>query len=228
MVLGIDEAGRGPVIGPMVICGVLASEETIKQLQKLGVKDSKQLSRKRRKCLQEGIINVVEEYVLIEIAPCEIDSWLSSPGLNSLEAEKTAEIIRKLKPRITYLDAPGKASSYAKLLRSILPPESCIVAENFADQKYPIVSAASILAKVRRDEIIEELHQQYNADFGSGYPGDKKTREFLIRYYQQNGNFPDIVRTKWATIRKLIASENQCSLNLSETPSKRYNNNGRS
>ncbi|GAF82548.1 unnamed protein product, partial [marine sediment metagenome] len=97
MILGVDEAGRGCVIGPLVICGVLASEETIERFREIKVRDSKQLSRKKREQLGPEIVSLAEDFMLIRISPVEIDEWLRVPGLNSLEARKTAEIISHLK-----------------------------------------------------------------------------------------------------------------------------------
>jgi len=203
MILGVDEAGRGCVIGPLVICGVLASEETIERFKEIKVRDSKQLSRKKREQLGPEIVSLAEDFMLIRISPVEIDEWLGVPGLNSLEARKTAEIISHLKPLVAYIDAPGKgARGYARLINSAIHCETQVIAENFADRNYPVVSAASILAKVHRDKVIRELHIEYG-DFGSGYPSDKKTREFLTQYYHREGKFPDIVRTGWATITRI-------------------------
>lgn len=205
MILGVDEAGRGCVIGPLVICGVLASEETIERFQEIGVRDSKQLSRKKREQLGSKIASLAEDFLLIKISPGEIDRCLWRHGLNSLEAAKTAEIISRLKPAIAYIDAPGKgARGYTRLINSAIHVRTQIIAENFADRNYPVVSAASILAKVHRDAVIQELHIKYG-DFGSGYPSDKKTRGFLTQYYHREGKFPDIVRTGWATVRKITA-----------------------
>jgi ribonuclease HII len=84
-----------------------------------------------------------------------------------------------------------------------------LVAENKADEKYPVVSAASIIAKVTRDSVIRELHGEYG-DFGSGYPSDRRTVNFVIECYARMGGFPEIVRKKWLTVRRLVAAE-QCS-----------------
>lgn len=210
MILGVDEAGRGCVIGSLVICGVLVSEGTIERFREIKVRDSKQLSRKKREQLSSEIAKLAKDFVLIEIAPDEIDRWLRTPGLNSLEAQKTAELIDRLKPAVAYIDAPGKgARGYARLITSAIHSKAQIIAENFADQNYPVVSAASILAKVHRDRLIQDLHGQYG-DFGSGYPSDRKTVEFLEQCYHREGKFPDIVRTGWATIKRITAPRQAC------------------
>jgi ribonuclease HII len=215
MILGVDEAGRGCAIGPLVICGVLASEETINLFRNLGVRDSKQLSRKKREQLEPEIMSLAEDFMLIKIAPGEIDECLPKHGLNSLEALKTAEIISRLKPTVAYIDAPGKgARGYARLINSAIHGKTIIIAENFADRNYPVVSAASVLAKVHRDAAIQELHIKFG-DFGSGYPSDRKTQEFLKQYYHREGKFPDAVRIGWATIRKITGSTQAQLENLS-------------
>jgi ribonuclease HII len=210
MILGVDEAGRGCVIGALVICGVLASRETIERLRGIEVRDSKQLSRKKREQLSQEIARLAEGLMLIEIAPGEIDGCLWRHGLNSLEARKTAELIDRLKPAVAYIDAPGKgARGYARLITAAVSARAQVVAENFADRNYTVVSAASIMAKVHRDRLITELHRQYG-DFGSGYPSDRKTRQFLEQCYRSEGKFPDIVRTGWATVRRITAPRQAC------------------
>lgn len=207
--LGIDEAGKGCAIGPMIIAGVLVEEETLAQLRDLGVKDSKQLSSVQREELKAPILEVIQSHRLIEIAPSEIDEYLIGARMNVLEAKKTAEIIQGYDPDRVYIDLPGRGTkSYPKLIKEIVGPGIQIVAENFADRKYEVVSAASILAKLRRDEIIRELHAKYG-DFGSGYPSDEKTVAFLAKWYDEHRQFPEIVRTRWETVQKMIRPQQQ-------------------
>lgn len=208
-ILGIDEAGRGCVIGPMIIAGVLVEEEALAQLRALGVKGSKQLSPAQREELKAPILEVIQSYRLIKIAPSEIDEYLAGARMNVLEAKKTAEIIQNYSPDIVYIDLPGRgARSYSRLLKEIVDPGIRIIAENFADRKYEVVSAASILAKLRRDEIIRELHTKYG-NFGSGYPLDEKTVAFLAKWYNEHGQFPEIVRKGWETVQKMIRPQQQ-------------------
>lgn len=205
-VLGIDEAGRGCVIGPMVIGGVLVDKKSHKLLSGLGVKDSKRLSHHQRRLLQPGIMSIARDYKLVEVSPALIDQSLGTCGLNVLEAKIMAEIIVYFQPSQVYVDAPGKAGSYKILLEGLLPKKSVrIISTNFADQIYPVVSSASILAKLRRDELIERLHPAYG-DFGSGYPSDKKTIAFLEKWYKKHGTFPHFVRTSWRTVKRLSFS----------------------
>jgi len=201
--LGIDEAGRGPVIGPMVICGVLADEESIRKLVEIGVRDSKLLRPNRRKELSEKVKDVVIDYILLEISPKEIDSAVLGRGLNRLEAKKMAYIISKFDFDIAIVDAPGrKPERFGYMLKRLTGKE--VIAENFADRRYPVVSAASILAKVRRDEIIREYGEIYG-DIGSGYSSDKRTVIFLKRYMEEHGDLPEIVRRSWRTSREILS-----------------------
>ena len=204
MVLGIDEAGRGPVFGPMIMCGALIDESKLEQLPKIGVKDSKSLAPKRRVTLSSRIVEILDGHILLEISPKEIDRSVEKKELNILEAKKMAELIEKLRADIVYVDSPQTSTEkYSKRIREGLSFEPKIIAENYAETKYPIVAAASILAKVRRDQIIERLREKYG-DFGSGYPADKRTREFLFRWYEKHKRFPEEVRKSWKTTKNII------------------------
>jgi len=203
VVLGIDEAGRGCVIGPMVICGVLADEGANKLFVQLGVKDSKQLSPGRRNALRPHILSIIRNYRLVEVEPFEIDQSLATTGLNVLEAHKMAAMIAHFQPSKAIVDAPGRGGSYGRLLSHLLPSHIEIVSENHADKAYPVVSAASILAKLRRDELIGHLHQEYG-DFGSGYSFDKKTIAFLKVWCEKYHTLPECVRSSWKTVKRLV------------------------
>lgn len=207
-ILGIDEAGRGPVFGPMIMCGALIDESKLKQLPKMGVKDSKSLTPKRRVMLSSRIAEILESHILLEISPKEIDGSVERNELNILEARKMAELIEKLGADIVYVDSPQTSTEkYTRRIREGLSFEPTIIAENHAETKYPIVAAASILAKVRRDQIIEGLREKYG-DFGSGYPADKRTREFLIKWYRKHKSFPEEVRKSWKTTKNIVRGMN--------------------
>ncbi|MEM2926291.1 MAG: ribonuclease HII [Candidatus Bathyarchaeia archaeon] len=205
--MGIDEAGRGPVIGPMVVCGVVAREDAIENLIELGVKDSKALKPSRRKELRNLIIDSVEAWEILEVSPREIDEAVRKGRLNLLEARKMAVLISRFNPDVTYVDAPSvNTKAFLRCLKGLLKVKASrmeIVAENFADERYPIVGAASILAKLRRDEVLESYKAMYG-DFGSGYPSDEATIRFLESYYRAHGTFPEIVRLEWETKRNIL------------------------
>lgn len=205
-IAGVDEAGRGCVIGPMVVAGILFSSEALERISSLGNLDSKRFSRKKRERMLEIIEGVAAGSFAIFISPKEID--LSS--LTELEIKATAMILCELDPDIAYLDLPVPSSGRGSVsycdairreLRKIGSEKSLeIIGENKADSKYPVVGAASILAKVIRDREIEALKKIYG-DFGSGYPGDRKTIEFLKDWLSRKGGLPDCVRMRWKTVR---------------------------
>lgn len=202
-VLGIDEAGRGSVIGPLVIAGALVDESSILRLKKIGVKDSKALTPKKREVLKKKILNLVKDFEIVKFTTKEIDKATKKGKLNLLEAKGMARIIKKLKPKIVYLGAPSiNQNGFLMDLKKILKLKLKIVAEKDAEKRFLIVSAASILAKVERDRTIREYQKDYG-DFGLGYPSEKKTINFLEDYYQKNKTFPKIVRKEWETIKRI-------------------------
>ncbi|MFX0096755.1 MAG: ribonuclease HII [Candidatus Hodarchaeota archaeon] len=203
-ILGIDEAGRGPVFGPMIVCGALIDESKLEQLPQIGVKDSKSIAPKKRIALSARIVEILDGHILLEISPREIDESVEKNELNILEAKKMAELIEKLRPDIAYVDSPQISTErYTRRIREGLSFKPRIIAENYAETKYPIVAAASILAKVRRDQIINRIREKYG-DFGSGYPADEKTKKFLLHWYKKYKSFPEEVRKSWKTIRNIM------------------------
>ncbi|RLI24472.1 MAG: ribonuclease HII [Candidatus Hecatellales archaeon] len=207
LAVGVDDAGRGSIIGPLVLAGVLHPEDKMEELKELGVKDSKRLTPTRRAKLAELIKSSVKAYHVVEIPPSEIDEKVGSGvkfrRLNFLEAKAAAEIIARLRPRVAYLDSCDvDAGRFAWQVSSLLPFKVKIVSEHGADAKYPIVAAASILAKVHRDQVIARLREAYG-DFGSGYPSDPKTRSFLESWFKAHGSYPAFVRRTWKTLRRI-------------------------
>lgn len=207
-ILGIDEVGRGAVIGPLVLCGLVTDETKEKELKKIGVKDSKELTPKRREELAEKIDNIVEHTVILRVPPCNIDdSRKRGINLNQLEAIKMADIINMVNPDVAIVDAPSDDAStkFRDYLFSKLENKNVkLVCENFADKNYPVVSAASIVAKVDRDKKIEELKKKYNFDFGVGYSHDQRSIEFLEKYaMENNGKMPKDARMTWDTVRQI-------------------------
>jgi len=200
---GIDEAGRGPVIGPMVVCAAVADETVIPRLRELGVRDSKKVSPKRREKLFDEITSLLDDFVILELWPEEIDSRTGT--LNEFEVENFIKALNslKVKPDVVYIDAADVVEErFGEDIQRGLNFKADIVAEHGADDKFVPVSAASILAKVTRDRAIERLKSEYG-DIGSGYPSDPRTRDFLERYYREHGEFPPIVRKSWKTLRKI-------------------------
>jgi len=209
LLCGIDEAGRGPVIGPMVMAGVLVEESDLSKLKSIGVKDSKLLTPKKRIQLFDEVIKIVKDYKIIVIQPAEIDAALASEelNLNWLEAIKSTEILNLLNPDTAHIDCPSNnIEAYTLYLREKLEnPKMNLKVEHKADLSYVHVGAASILAKVTRDRIIDELKELYG-DFGSGYMTDSKTKSFLEKHYKKH---KEIFRQGWASFKTASDAKNQ-------------------
>jgi len=207
LVAGVDDAGRGAVIGPLVIAGVLFYEKDLPKLEELGVRDSKLLSSTRRFRLAEKIKEIALKYSVVKLSPKEIDKVVMSNRklhkLNRLEARAMARVIMELSPEIAYVDASDvSAERFKQHILECLPFRLEIVSEHKADKIYPIVSAASIIAKTERDMVIKELERKYG-DLGCGYPTDPKTIEFLKKCLEKFEEYPDFVRKSWKPAKKL-------------------------
>ncbi len=205
---GIDEAGRGPVLGPMIVAMVIADEKALDKFKAYGVKDSKKLSPYMREKLY-AIIKEESRYVAsLTIEPHEIDEAVfNGHRLTVLEAEKMAALINKVDViDIIYIDAAHIDANYFKnIIQSNLTRNMNIVCEHNADERYVSVSAASIIAKVERDKIIKKLKEMYG-DFGSGYPSDQKTINFLKQWINTHDTLPPFARKSWSTIKKLLTN----------------------
>ncbi len=206
-VVGVDDAGRGPVIGPLVIAGVLFDETDLPKLVDVGVRDSKLLSPRRRQRLAGEIRRLALQCQVIRLAPVEIDKVVrfgrKLHKLNRLEAQTMAQVITLLKPDIVYVDASDVlANRFKQHIAESLPFKVQIISEHKADVKYPIVSAASIIAKVERDEAISRL-QVKHGETGSGYASDPKTIKFLENWIKRFGSYPDFVRKSWKPAKRL-------------------------
>lgn len=202
LVCGVDDAGRGSVLGPLVIAGISIEQKNIKQLVKIGVKDSKQLSPQLREKLYEQILSLVEGYHVAKIPPKTIDKSVSKNLLNQLEANYMAKVIKKLEANSSYVDSCDVNPKRFGLYISNIAKTGKIISSHHADRKYPVVSAASIIAKVSRDREIEKLRKNHN--LGSGYPSDPKTMKFIKEWVSQNGNVPVFVRKSWKPVKILL------------------------
>ncbi|MEM2136587.1 MAG: ribonuclease HII [Candidatus Methanomethylicia archaeon] len=209
LIAGVDDAGRGPIIGPLVIAGVMIREDDEKKLLEIGVKDSKKLTPTKRLQLYGKIIEISLDFKYEIITPKKIDSAVQYKRrtgigiLNKLEAETMAKIINYLNPNIAYVDCSDvNEERYKRMILSKLKSNEIeIISEHKADEKHPVVSAASIIAKVKRDSIIDEIREKYG-DIGSGYPNDPKTIEFIKRCIEK-GEIPEFVRKSWSTLDRV-------------------------
>lgn len=209
-ILGIDEAGRGPIIGSLVICGALINEDKLKDLEKLGLKDSKMLSPKQREGLIPKIKEVITDYKVVQVSAEEIDSRFNvNTNLNQLEAVKSADIINELRPDLVFIDAPSvNPEEFKKYLKRYLITDCEIIAEHKADCNYPVVSAASIIAKVSRDASVKEIERTTGIIAGSGYPHD----ELAIKFVEESFNNKELkkyIRHTWSTYTNIKQGKEQ-------------------
>lgn len=200
LLLGMDEAGRGPVIGPLVICCASCRREDEKLLRKAGAKDSKKLSSKQREEVLSKL-NAFCTFRVVEISASELNSLMKEMSLNDIEAKAMASLIKNIADGDDcMIDMPDRYSwTFRKRMEKFGAKR--FEAEHKADDKYPIVSAASIYAKVLRDRRIEEI-KSLTTDFGSGYPSDRKTRESLADSQKRKILSP-YIRARWKTIDNL-------------------------
>ena len=210
-VLGLDEAGRGSLLGPLVVGGfaVPASEGIDAELRGLGTKDSKALSARRREEVFEGLCR--RGTLLAAWAdPPEVDRWVRGPGLNALEVALMGGLIRRCSPGLVLADACDvDADRFARHLRRQLPPSFPrvrIVARHKADRDLPLVSAASIVAKVTRDRRMVQLARTLGEEMGTGYPSDPRTRRHLEDLLARHRDLPPHVRRTWATVTRVSRS----------------------
>ena len=201
-ICGVDDAGRGSMIGPMVIAGISIEKKNIPKLRKLGVRDSKKLSPKKRELLYKEIIKLVDDYHVIRIPPKTIDKYVFEHNLNHLEAKKMAAVITYLKSEISYVDSCDvNATRFGREI-SDLSNKSKVRSYHYADSRFVVVSAASIIAKVSRDRSIARLNKNYQ--FGSGYPSDKKSINFVKKLVSTKKPLPSSVRKSWKPVQKIL------------------------
>ena len=227
--LGIDDAGRGPVIGPMVLAGCLIDEKIATKFRRWGVRDSKQLTHKRREFLTQKIKDEAKTFEIVLADADEINKKQDSgTNLNMLEAEKTAKIINKINNPISQRDHPkGRkikvivdcpSTSIVKwrdlLMTKIKDLSNLeIVCEHKADKNHVSVSAASILAKSTREKEMDKLKEKYGKEMGSGYTSDPTTTKFLTKNVTKHKN-SGIFRKNWSTWKKAQAKTEQKKLNF--------------
>ncbi|MEM5805029.1 MAG: ribonuclease HII [Candidatus Aenigmatarchaeota archaeon] len=196
-------------MGPMVIAGVAINKKDEKKLVKIGVRDSKELSEEKREELAEKIEKIAKDILVLRVQPCKIDT-LRAKGINldKIEAMKMAEIIEMIDVDKIYVDSLEQNSTRFKdLIKSFLKTKLNVelIVENYLDESVPVVSAASIIAKVERDKVIEELKRKINYDFGVGYPHDERTIEFLKKIIKESKGkeLPAYIRKSWITTQFL-------------------------
>ena len=202
MICGVDEAGKGPVIGPLVVAAVKV--KNAKDIENIGVKDSKQLTPNKRKELAE-IIKSEFDYA-VEIIKAEVvDQYRRRNKLNELNREAFERLISKLNPNVAYVDAADvNEQRFGSQIKNNLTNknDTDVISMHKADAKIDVVAAASIIAKETREREVEKIKGEIG-DFGSGYPSDEKTIKFLKTFYADNGKWPTGTRKSWKTLERI-------------------------
>lgn len=201
LICGLDEAGRGACIGDLVVAGAMIDSTRVGILKDLGVKDSKLLSPRQRETIYQSLINIVE-FRTVLFKPEEIDTYVKLHQLNLLEIEGMSKIINSLSPMHVIIDSPStnREDVRSKILARLTVPSTTVQVEYKADLNYAIVGAASIIAKVQRDNRINALKQVYG-NIGSGYPSDPETKKFL--HDNKTKRLP-IIRYSWQPVKDLL------------------------
>lgn len=218
-VIGVDEAGKGPVLGSMFIGFSIINLESLndlnsyqEKLKEIGVKDSKKLTPLKRNKLYEELKGLMDmKYA--QLTPALIDTNNSKGGkLNELEINAIVQILESEKPQLVMIDAlTANPEKFGEDILKRLSFECKIISENKADDKYEIVGAASICAKELREQEMAQIKHNIKIDCGSGYPSDPKTKEFLQKHYLST-QFDFIFRKSWQTYKDVVKKHIQKAL----------------
>ena len=202
MICGVDEAGKGPVVGPLVVAAVAINNA--KDIANLGIKDSKQLTQRKRKELYNRI-KAEFNFAVEIIEPKIVDEYRKRNKLNELNREAFERLISKLDPNVAYVDAADvNENRFGSQIKASLTNknDTDVISMHKADAKIDVVAAASIIAKETREKEIEKLKDKIG-DFGSGYPSDERTIKFLKSFYADNGKWPTGTRESWKTLERI-------------------------
>lgn len=201
---GIDEAGRGSVMGPLVV-GVVFTESD-DALLGIGVKDSKKLTPKKRETMYDMIIEAATDWGVV-ILPAEgVDEQRKELSLNEIELRMFAEAARKNSSDSIYIDCPDvNEGGFAQRFKNYTGFVGEITVKHKADEQYPVVSAASIVAKVTRDRIMDEIREEFEVPIGSGYPSDHYTMDFIAEWIEKHKRAPSHVRCSWEPVKAMLS-----------------------
>jgi ribonuclease HII len=207
-IIGVDEAGRGPVLGPLVVAAFrLESKADEGILKELNVRDSKKCSPKQRKFLASKI-KKIGKFKIIKSSAHDIDEQRKLKTLNKLEGELFADAINGLFPEedttVIVDSADANEESFKNYISARINRNVKIISKHKADESYLVVAAASILAKTERDFQINKIGRELGFDIGSGYPADPITIRFLENWIKEKGDLPPHTRHSWNTSKKLL------------------------
>ncbi len=206
-IAGLDEAGRGSLLGPLAVAIVVVRAEDQASLRAAGAKDSKLLPPRSRERVARAVMRIADWRVLL-IPPWAVDRSTRARGgnLNRLEAAAFAKLISAANPDIAIVDSPDPvAERFGSLVEGMaagMGARTRVLARHHADLLYPVVGAASVVAKVHRDRAIAAYRARYG-DLGSGYPHDGRTLRFLLSWTTRWRDYPYIARREWATLRRI-------------------------
>ncbi len=209
MFCGVDEAGRGSAMGPLVVGVVYVEDDSF--LRQIGVKDSKKLTPKRRESMFDEITGTVEHWCTVIISSEEIDEQRKRMSLNEIELNMFAEGTSRWCCEKVFADCPDvNENSFGQHLSTLVGNGVEVIAKHKADDTYPVVSAASVVAKVTRDRMMEDIRQEFGRNVGSGYPSDHYTMDFIRDWISEKGSAPPHVRTSWEPVREML-SQRKCT-----------------
>lgn len=181
----------------------MCDEKDLEKLKALGVKDSKLLTPEQREKIYPKLKKMLKDFVTLKISAQQIDELRKKKNLNVIEAEHMAQIIRAMRADFAYVDAPQVSTEkFKNVLLALAKNHTKIISENYADKKYVIVGAASILAKVERDAEIEKIKKLVGEDFGVGYSHDERTRAFVMRCLKEKKHL-EWMRHSWETVKEM-------------------------
>lgn len=202
---GIDEAGRGPVLGPLVVAGVATEDPDA--LWDLGCRDSKRLRPTQRERLARLLEDDPAVRIAVQVVEAdELDALRAEHSLNTIELHRFQALAQTLgAPRVVVDAADVDAARFGARIAEILPDGTDVVSEHQADDRHATVAAASIIAKVTRDAAVADLgrrlERRLGMPLGSGYPSDPKTRAFLEAWHGRFGDLPEGTRRSWTTVQ---------------------------
>ena len=202
-ILGVDEAGRGSVLGPLVVGGFVVRSDRLEALRAAGACDSKELSAEDREEVYAKLPSIGDCRSVI-LPPREIDRYVVHGRLNELEARAFGALVRQLAPDVARVDAcDTDPRRFARAVKHWAGSQARVEASHHADRDDVVVGAASIVAKVRRDRAIDRLRARLGTEIGSGYPSDDRTVTFLREHFARASVRPTWVRIEWATMQRV-------------------------
>lgn len=203
--LGIDEAGRGSLLGPLVVGAYLVRSDRLEEIVAAGAQDSKALTPARRVATLRRL-QALGRCTTIALTPTQVDRAVLGGALNRLEAEAFARLIRMLRPTRAFVDACDPvAARFGRTVAGLAGGTVPVDSRHHADRDVPVVGAASIVAKVARDRAIARLSRRLATDVGSGYPSDPATVRFAREALNRPGPRLPWLRQSWRTTERLIA-----------------------